>query len=64
LAAFSRRKKKPPPAEALPTLEDIIRDRIAEKGLTSYAVAKLAGVNPFQIERFMRGERGLFWCTY
>jgi type II secretory pathway component PulM len=52
-------RKKPAP----PTLSEVIKSTIAEHGLTSYQVAKLAGVNEAQVQRFVKGERGLSLIT-
>lgn len=36
-----------------------LKNAIKASGLTHYAVAKLAGITPGQIDRFMSGERDL-----
>lgn len=41
------------------SLASEIKRAITSKGLTSYAVGQLAGVNPTLISRFLNGERGL-----
>ena len=40
-------------------ISESLKKAIGESGLTSYEVAKRAGVSPQIITRFMRGERGL-----
>lgn len=47
------------PATADPTLADTIRAAVRESGLSTYAVAKGAGVSQPVLHRFMSGERGL-----
>ena len=41
------------------TLSDTVREVIRERGLSYSEVGRLARVQPSQIGRFMRGERGL-----
>lgn len=40
-------------------VSDQIREAIASRGLSSYAVAKAAGVNDSVVARFMAGQRGI-----
>lgn len=42
-----------------PTIEDQVRDEIARRGLTPYAVATAAGLAPSQLTRFVNRERSL-----
>jgi Helix-turn-helix len=49
--------------KASPTLADVIHQTIIDRGLSSYAVGKLAGVDESQIQRFMNGERDLTLAT-
>jgi transcriptional regulator with XRE-family HTH domain len=40
-------------------LTDTLKAAITKSGLTHYALAKIAGTTPGQIDRFMSGERDL-----
>lgn len=44
-------------------IDDQLRDAIKASKLTHYAIAKLAGVSPSQIDRFMTGERDIKLST-
>ena len=39
--------------------ENIIRQAIAESGLTNYELSKISGVSESQLSRFMNGDRTL-----
>jgi plasmid maintenance system antidote protein VapI len=41
------------------TISDQLRAAIQNSGKTAYAVAKVAGVDPGVVQRFVKGERGL-----
>ncbi len=41
------------------TVSQQLRDVIDSRGLTPYAVAKLAGIDPGMVARFVSGERDL-----
>lgn len=41
------------------SLTDTIRDEIQRRGLTYAETARLAGLDPAQVRRFVLGERGL-----
>jgi transcriptional regulator with XRE-family HTH domain len=43
----------------MPTISDTVRNVIRDRGLSYSEVGRLAGVQPSQIGRFMKGERGL-----
>lgn len=44
-------------------IDDSLKAAIRSSRLTHYAVAKLAGVSPAQIDRFMAGDRDLRLAT-
>ncbi len=44
-------------------LDEALKSRIRDKGLTAYALAKLAEVRPHVVQRFLNGERGLTLAT-
>lgn len=44
-------------------IDDALKAVIAKSGVTHYAIGKLAGVSPAQIDRFMAGERDLRLST-
>lgn len=52
------KKSKPKPATPT-TISDQLRAIIRDSGKTSYAVGKLAEVDPGVVQRFMTGERDL-----
>jgi sRNA-binding carbon storage regulator CsrA len=43
----------------LTSISEAIRGVIIDRGLSAYAVAKMSGVSPVVIQRFVSGERGL-----
>lgn len=45
--------------ESVPSIADQLRDAIERSQMTHYALGKLSGVTPEQIDRFMRQERDL-----
>jgi len=51
--------KRKPTDTAEPTLAATILAAIGESGLSTYAVAKAAGVSQPVLHRFVTGERGL-----
>ena len=44
-------------------IDDQLRDAIKASGLSHYAIAKVAGVSPSQIDRFMSKERDIKLST-
>lgn len=44
-------------------IDEALKAAITKSGLTHYAVGRLAGVAPAQIDRFMAGERDLRLST-
>ena len=44
-------------------LTEALKSGIKDRGLTAYAVAKLAEVRPHVVQRFLNGERGLTLAT-
>jgi transcriptional regulator with XRE-family HTH domain len=47
------------------TPADVLRETIRARGLTAYAVAKLAGLpRPDPVQRFLSGERSLHLDTF
>ena len=44
-------------------LDEALKSRIRDRGLTAYALAKLAEVRPHVVQRFLNGERGLTLAT-
>ena len=44
-------------------LSDAIKAEIGRRGLTAYAVAKLAGITPNVVSRFLSGERDITLAT-
>lgn len=44
-------------------IDDALKAAITKSGVTHYAIGKLAGVSPAQIDRFMAGERDLRLAT-
>jgi len=51
--------KRRPAGRQTARLTDVIRQTIAARGLTPYAVAKESGLSTSVVDRFLRGERGL-----
>jgi plasmid maintenance system antidote protein VapI len=45
------------------SLSEALKSRIKGRGLTAYAVAKMAEVRPHVVQRFLNGERGLTLAT-
>jgi plasmid maintenance system antidote protein VapI len=56
-------KKPKSKADRPPMIDDQLREAILAKGLTAYAAAKLAGVDPGVVNRFVKGERDLRFAT-
>jgi transcriptional regulator with XRE-family HTH domain len=54
--ATNRRGASPPAGH---DISDQLREIIASRGLSGYAVGQLAGVNPGQVARFLGRQRGL-----
>jgi plasmid maintenance system antidote protein VapI len=54
-------REKPPTAP--PTVSETLRAEILSRGLTAYAVARLAGVDTSVVARFLARERGLSMKT-
>jgi transcriptional regulator with XRE-family HTH domain len=50
-------------AQAKPTIRSQLLDVITSRGLTAYAVARLAGVDPGTVKRWMRGDRDIYFET-
>jgi transcriptional regulator with XRE-family HTH domain len=57
-------KRSKPAPQADPTPSEALRAEIARRGLTAYAVGKLAGVDVSILQRFLTGERLLSLKTF
>lgn len=53
---MTKSKNKPAPH---PSVSETVRTTIESRGMAAFKVAKLAGVPPTVVLRFMKGERGL-----
>ena len=47
----------------LTSLSEALKSNIRGRGLTAYALAKMAEVRPHVVQRFLNGERGLSLAT-
>lgn len=57
------RPERRPDREGRTSLTEALKSGIKDRGLTAYAVAKLAEVRPHVVQRFLNGERGLTLAT-
>lgn len=55
--------ERPLEGDGLTSLSEALKSRIKGRGLTAYAVAKMAEVRPHVVQRFLNGERGLTLAT-
>lgn len=44
-------------------IDETLREAIRSSGLTHYALARIAGVTPAQLDRFVAGQRDLTLAT-
>ena len=56
-------RDRPQDREGCTTLSEALKSGIRDRGLTAYAVAKMAEVRPHVVQRFLNGERGLTLVT-
>ena len=57
------RPERRPEGDGPTSLSEALKSRIKGRGLTAYAVAKMAEVRPHVVQRFLNGERGLTLAT-
>ena len=57
------RPERRPDRDGRTSLSEALKSGIRDRGLTAYAVAKMAEVRPHVVQRFLNGERGLTLAT-